>query len=499
MANESVAGRFTLLEELGRGGMGVVWRARDEVLGREVAVKQIIEPAHLSAAAVAQARARMVREGRAAARLNHPNAVTVHDILEEEDGVYIVMELIQAVSLGELVRREGPLPHPRTAALGLQLLDALAAAHAAGIVHRDVKPGNVLVLPGDRVKLADFGVASLEGDNRLTGPGSLLGSPAYMAPEQARGHECTPASDLWSLGVTLYYALEGRDAFEAPAFSAIIAKILDGVPPRPANAGPLEDLLAGLLRKDPAQRPGTEDARHALAAGGDAPARTVVASWTGPPVPQGTGATFAVGAQPTPVPYPSTPAPYQFEARVKSGGIVAQTVSSVVWTVVVTFVVMAFVSSQSGPGEIGSVRGDGPSPLVTLVGLVGLVRLGYLVVSGIAAAARRNVLEVGPRGISFSLGRYAAGYGWDQVMEIGVVRRGLFRRRALMVRPLGGSPAGLDPLRPPRMSGTRGRSPWFERKTGWVGLCHLDELKADAMTVEYQVSAFAGPRWRAPR
>nr|WP_272918053.1 serine/threonine-protein kinase [Actinomadura rayongensis] len=254
------------MEELGRGGMGVVWRARDVVLGREVAVKQLLPPSGLAPGARDAVRARMLREARAAAQLHHRNAVTVHDVLLDRDSVLIVMELVKAATLDRTVASDGPLPSARVAALGLALLDVLDAAHAIGIVHRDIKPANVLVSADGSVKLADFGIARFEGDPTLTEAGAIIGTPAYMAPEQIRGTECSPATDLWGLGATLFYAVEGRSAFGRPSATAAMAAVLTEPPPVPHRAdGSLGSLLTDLLAKDPAARPTTARLRAELA------------------------------------------------------------------------------------------------------------------------------------------------------------------------------------------------------------------------------------------
>src|SRR6266511_1696211 len=188
-----IADRYTLQRTLGRGGMGVVWRAKDNLLDRDVAVKEVQLPPSLNDEEREAIRARVMREARAAARLNHPNVVTLYDVVREEERTFIVMELVEAPTLAEVVRDRGPLPAAEVAAIGLQLLDALRAAHQVGIVHRDVKPGNVMVPPGEGgAKLADFGIASLAGDPQLTSTGLVLGSPAYMAPEQANGQLSGP-------------------------------------------------------------------------------------------------------------------------------------------------------------------------------------------------------------------------------------------------------------------------------------------------------------------
>jgi serine/threonine protein kinase len=258
-------GRFTPLEELGRGGMGVVWRARDTVLGRQVAIKQLLPPAGLSADARGHLRARMLREARAAAQLDHRNAVTVHDVLVDRDSVLIVMELVNAMTLAQTVERHGPLPHARVAAIGLDMLDVLTEAHELGIIHRDVKPANVLVRHDGSTKLADFGIARFQGDPTLTEAGAVIGTPAYMAPEQIRGLESSPAIDLWGLGATLFYAVEGWPAFGGPTPTAVMAAVLTDPPRTPRRAGsPLGELLISLLAKDPEDRPTTARVRADL-------------------------------------------------------------------------------------------------------------------------------------------------------------------------------------------------------------------------------------------
>jgi eukaryotic-like serine/threonine-protein kinase len=235
--------------------MGVVWRAHDAVLGREVAVKEVVFPPTMAEAERRPAQARVLREARAAARLNHPGAVTLYDVLQDHGGTFIVMELVQAPTLAELVATQGPLPVGRVAELGAQVAGALEAAHAAGIVHRDVKPGNVMVPERGTAKLADFGVASLQGDPQLTATGLVIGSPAYMAPEQARGEESGPAADFWALGATLFYAVEGEAPFDRGSSVATLAAVVNDPPRAPRRAGPLTDLITALLAKDPAARP----------------------------------------------------------------------------------------------------------------------------------------------------------------------------------------------------------------------------------------------------
>ena len=209
-----VAGRYRLHAVKGRGGMGVVWLAADELLRRRVAVKEVIWPPQLGQAERDQLRQRALREARTAARLDHPSVIGVFDFVEDDGRPWIIMPLIRYPSLSEVVREHGPLQPRRTARIGLQVVDALQAAHAARVLHRDVKPGNVLLGPEDQVVLTDFGMAIADGCTALTTSGVLIGSPAYMAPERARGEPATPAADLWSLGATLYTAVEGRPPFD---------------------------------------------------------------------------------------------------------------------------------------------------------------------------------------------------------------------------------------------------------------------------------------------
>src|SRR5918994_3936556 len=208
-----VADRYIPQEQLGRGGMGTVWRAHDELLQRTVALKEIELPATLSEAERDSLKARVLREARTAARLSHPNAVTTFDVIDEEGRSYIVMELVDAEPLSQRISRDGVLSPSEAARIGVGVLDALEAAHAVGIIHRDVKPSNVMV-SRDTVKLADFGIATIKGDPKITQTGIILGSPSYMAPEQARSEPAVPATDLWGLGVTLYTAVEGTGPFE---------------------------------------------------------------------------------------------------------------------------------------------------------------------------------------------------------------------------------------------------------------------------------------------
>ncbi|MEV4061997.1 serine/threonine-protein kinase [Nonomuraea dietziae] len=245
--------RYKLLSPVGRGGMGMVWHAHDVLLDRPVAVKELILPYGLDHAGLQVAHRRMMREARSAARLGHPGIVTVHDVVEEDGRPWIVMELVRAWSLEQAIRQSGPLPVIQAAEIGVRVLDALRHAHAAGILHRDVKPGNVL-LTADRVVLTDFGIAAIEGDVTITQTGLLMGSPAYVPPERLSGQPLTQAADLWSFGATLYAAVEGRPPYEGPDAIAVLGAVLTQEPIKPQRAGALLPVIEGLLRKNPAER-----------------------------------------------------------------------------------------------------------------------------------------------------------------------------------------------------------------------------------------------------
>ncbi len=320
-----VGNRYELLSALGQGGMGKVWLAHDELLMRDVAVKEVLLSPELSEAERAERHARTIREARSAARLSHPGAVTVHDVVEHEGRPWIVMELVAAPSLQNVIDDSGPLDPRRVAVLGRQMLGALRAAHAAGIVHRDIKPGNVLIADGDRAVITDFGIAALEGDASLTGTGVLIGSPAYIAPERARGDRGGAAADLWALGATLYAAVEGRSPFERSGHVSTLAAIMTGEMPPPANAGPLTPVLAGLLRREPADRMTTAEAGRLLTriAEGTLPdaAVTALALPAASPSPEATAPVFPPetralnsGAPDTTAPA-WAPGPHQVEPR----------------------------------------------------------------------------------------------------------------------------------------------------------------------------------------
>ena len=259
-----IGGRYLLRDELGRGAMGVVWRAHDTTLNRDVALKEIELPVAVDAAEREALQARVMREARAAARLSSPSAVTVFDVVEEDGRPWIVMELVSAETLLDRVESAGPLDAVAAGRLGLGLVDALEAAHSAGIVHRDVKPANVMVTESGEAKLADFGIASLKDDPKITATGLVLGSPSYMAPEQAHTQASGPAADMWSLGATLYFAVEGRPPFDKGGALPTLTAVIEDDPPAPHRAGALAPVIQGLLKKDPGARPDHAHVRDAL-------------------------------------------------------------------------------------------------------------------------------------------------------------------------------------------------------------------------------------------
>ena len=275
-----VAGRYVLGEVLGRGGMGVVWDATDKVLERRVALKEITFSVHLTDAERDVLRERTMREARAAARLDHPNVTTVYDVVEQDGKPWVVMERVASRSLQEIVEEEGPLPPAAVARIGLDVLAALEAAHAAGIVHRDVKPANVLVNADGRARLTDFGIATSTGDSTLTGAGAFIGSPSYVAPERAQGLPPGPSVDLWSLGATLYTAVEARLAYDRDEPRATLMAVVSEPPAPMTAAGPLEPTIRALLEKDPARRATAEQVARDLHAVLDG---TATPAWTPPP------------------------------------------------------------------------------------------------------------------------------------------------------------------------------------------------------------------------
>lgn len=259
-----IAGRYSLDREIGRGGTGVVWLGRDEVLGRQVALKRI----GLLPGADRTDLARAEREARLSARLNHPHVVAIYDVVvdPEADAHWLVMEYVDGVTLGQLVERQGRLSLDDAAPLLWQAADALVAAHAAGIAHRDVKPSNILINQRRLVKLTDFGIARIATDPSLTQTGMVTGSPGYLAPEIATGGGSDEAADVWSLGVTTFHLLAGRPPYEiGDNVLGALYRIVNEEPPRLADAGWMSPLLAGTMVRDPARRWSMEEVRDFLA------------------------------------------------------------------------------------------------------------------------------------------------------------------------------------------------------------------------------------------
>ncbi|MFJ3986899.1 serine/threonine-protein kinase [Streptomyces fungicidicus] len=265
MQGSLVAGRYRLGDSIGSGGMGRVWRAHDEVLHRSVAIKELTAALYVSDSEQATLLARTRAEARAAARINHSAVVTVHDVLEHDGRPWIVMELVEGRSLADAVKDEERVEPREAARIGLWVLRALRAAHTAGVLHRDVKPGNVLLGRDGRVLLTDFGIAQIDGDTAITRTGEVVGSVDYLAPERVRGHDPGPASDLWALGATLYTAVEGTSPFRRTSPLTTMQAVVEEEAGAPRHAGPLAPVIGALLRKDPAGRPDAARAEQMLA------------------------------------------------------------------------------------------------------------------------------------------------------------------------------------------------------------------------------------------
>ncbi|MFB7457187.1 protein kinase [Streptomyces sp. NPDC056188] len=260
-----LSGRYRLADAIGSGGMGRVWRAHDEVLHRAVAIKELTAALYAAGSDQEVLLARTRAEARAAARINHSAVVTVHDVLEHDGRPWIVMELVEGRSLADALKDRDRMDPAEAARIGLWVLRALGAAHAAGVLHRDVKPGNVLLGQDGRVLLTDFGIAQIEGDTTITRTGEVVGSVDYLAPERVRGHDPGPASDLWALGATLYTAVEGLSPFRRTSPLSTMQAVVDEEPREPRHAGPLAPVITALLCKDPADRPQAAQAEQMLA------------------------------------------------------------------------------------------------------------------------------------------------------------------------------------------------------------------------------------------
>jgi hypothetical protein len=270
-APRMIGNRYALLAELGRGSMGIVWRAQDNVIGRKVAVKELHLPEGVPPAERQVLQQRVLREARTAGALSDPGVVTVHDVVVEGGLTYIVMELVEAQNLDALIRARGPMPPEHVVGIGLRVLSALHAAHQAGIVHRDVKPGNIMVGLDGQVKLTDFGIAQAVDDPGLTVNGAIVGSPAYLSPERVRGEPATPASDLWAFGATLAYAVEGVAPFQRTSTASTLHAIMNETPQLHRAQGSLAAAISGLLASDPRARLTATQAAALLSGSGTGP------------------------------------------------------------------------------------------------------------------------------------------------------------------------------------------------------------------------------------
>ncbi|MCH0557640.1 serine/threonine-protein kinase [Streptomyces sp. MUM 16J] len=347
---DRVDGRFELIERLGSGGMGTVWRARDTVLHREVALKAVRQDTDASHTV----RERVMREARALARLSDPHVVTVYEVIEAEPHPWIVMELVPGTSLQQRIAA-GPLSPAETARIGRQLLSALRAAHAAGIQHRDVKPANILIRPNGTAALTDFGIAALQGATALTASGELIGTPEYMAPERIRGRDDDPASDLWSLGLVLYVCTEGASPLRRATTLATLAAVLDEPVPPPVRSGPLAPVLQSLLVRDPAARPdaGQLDAMLAEVEAGTAPC------WAQPTMTAARMPTPVLQAPPTQqdVPKPGRPTRSRTTVFLAATAVLAVTTAT---ALVVTF--HAHEDNKPTAGPAGATPTARPTP-----------------------------------------------------------------------------------------------------------------------------------------
>ncbi|MFG3258299.1 serine/threonine-protein kinase [Streptomyces sp. NPDC048172] len=347
-----VAGRYRLSRRIGRGGMGTVWLADDTLLGRRVALKKLHLPPHLEDDERERLYERTRREARSAARISHPNVVVVHDVVEDEGLPCIVMEYVPARSLSQILKEDGPLAPQAAMRTGLAMLSALSAAHAAGVLHRDVKPANVLLTEdGSRTVLTDFGIAAASGTSTLTRTGEFVGSINYAAPERMRGGDSGPATDMWGLGATLYEAVEGFAPFRRDTWMETAYATASDPPDPMERAGHLEPLISRLLAKDPAERPGATEAEELLAGTTTMPyvAGTGTGTGVGPtPVPTpapapepdlaGTAVTTPTGPVPVPAPGPAPVAPQPPQPHPHPSPPPRRGGRAVVWTLVAVLV-----------------------------------------------------------------------------------------------------------------------------------------------------------------
>jgi serine/threonine protein kinase/sugar lactone lactonase YvrE len=361
-----VAGRYRLVRELGRGGMGVVWLAEDQLVGRQVAVKELRPPQGPSQAERQTHGLRALQEARSAARIDHPGAVTLYDVLPPTDGddaVYLIMELVEGPTLAQLMQ-SGPLPALDVARFGLQLLAVLQVAHGLGVVHRDIKPANIIIAAGGQAKLTDFGIAYTMGDARLTRSG-IMGTQAYMAPELFESVPITPAADLWSLGATLFAAAEGRGPFERDTAGATLRAILIDDPPVPRCGSGLATAITGMLQRDPAHRATIDQAHDALLRATTQPPTSPP---PGQPAPWETAATTRSPSPPPVLVPPHGPAPPAAPGRRRRDRhrlVVAAVAAAAL--VVTTAVVVPVLMLRTGPGSAHDNLASGSSPVTLAV------------------------------------------------------------------------------------------------------------------------------------
>ncbi|GHH62295.1 protein kinase [Streptosporangium violaceochromogenes] len=403
-SEEIIGARYRLLEHIGRGGMGTVWRARDEILGRDVAVKEVTPP-DLSSPDHEAFTVRTLREARAAGRIGHPGVATVYDVFEERGRPWIVMQLVESRTLGAVIREDGPLPPARVARIGLEVLGALVAAHRVGVLHRDVKPDNVLLARDGRAVLTDFGIAVVDGDSSVTRTGALIGTPAFIAPERASGGHAELASDLWSLGVTLYTAVEGHPPFERPHPLATLSAVMHEEPAPLRRAGPLGPVIYGLLRKDPSRRMSAQEAQlHLRAIASGVPPQATAPIELPAPAPAAgrtSGSPAATAARPA----RGTPAP----ARGRRPAVAA--VIAAVLAVTTTAGGAAWVAMTSAPpsAEVPAARvpsGDTPE-----TGRAEPSARKDTAAPGAGRGRARNVTPAGPSVSENDPGRSAEGPG----------------------------------------------------------------------------------------
>ncbi|MFC7342391.1 serine/threonine-protein kinase [Saccharopolyspora griseoalba] len=352
-----LAGRYRLERRLGSGGMGVVWLATDERLQRQVAVKELHAVLGADPAAAEEARQRAMREGRIAGRLNHPNAIAVHDVTEQDGLPVLVMEYLPSRSLADVLNEQGPMAPEVVARIGAQAAAALAAAHEAGVVHRDIKPANVLIGEDGTVKITDFGISHAADDISVTKTGVLSGTPAFLAPEIARGQAPTPSSDVYSLGSTLYTAVEGEPPFGADAENsiALLHQVAAGTIRRPRSAGPLTAVLNRMLEADPARRPAPAQAREALqaAASGRPPADDLTQPMAAIP-PETTAPTAAAGSQGTRL----DNQPVEQPARRRKPAVVAGVAAAVVLIAGILLVSLLTGGQEQRPNRVAATPAE---------------------------------------------------------------------------------------------------------------------------------------------